>query len=197
MPPFSRKKKYNKYAKKNNYKVIKKMVQSQINKNVETKFLDTGFISQAISTTPSSYGISNLSRGTGRNERTGDRVHCTGLYLSLTLAGADAYNQLRMVVYTPRDQDDSLSTLGLNAPIDKDLYKVHLDRSYITCASGNNPIVRIREYVRYKGIGKPVFYDGTTTTPTKNVFKVTFVSDSGAVTHPDINGNIRWYFKDA
>lgn len=195
MPP---RKNYKKYTKKNrDYKLIKKIVQSQINKNVETKYLDTGFISQAISTTPSSYGISSLTQGTARDERTGDRVSCTGFYVSLTMTGADAYNQLRMVVYTPRDQDDSLTGLDLDTPIDKDLYQVHMDRSYITCSSGNNPIVRIREYQKYKGQGKPIFFDGATTTPTKNVFKVTFVSDSTAPTHPDLHGNIRWYFKDA
>lgn len=198
--PYRRYKK--RYTRKYTNRKFKKAVQNIVNSNLETKQRDIELSSVAI---PDSgiggvtYNLPYLTQGDGQNSRTGNLIHVTGLYSMLHFKAADTTNAVRVVLYIPKCPTDEIA-VSYSGLIDQDKYTVLYDNilSLSTQGPACKTIRLLRSFKKNGRKGIAVQYSsGTANAYTKNAINLYFVSDSGAVTHPDVSGFIRMYFKDA
>lgn len=191
------KRKYRKRRKGN----LRRVIQSVISKNQETKQIDYSYNAQTIQDngrTPIVQELSSCNTGTGQNDRIGNQTLVTGMYGQFAVAGADVTNVVRFIIYIPYDTDDVLNvtTFGL---VDQDKYTVLMDKIITTTANGPN-IKNFKVKLNFKRGGRKGIrcqFDGSSAAnTTKNEIKLYVCSDSLAVADPSLSGHIRTYFKD-
>lgn len=178
---------------------VKRYVQAKINKNIETKHLAASG-QTTTSTSVLNTQITTIPQGDDEFRRTGNRVTVTGFYGKFNIVGADSTNMVRMVLYIPKDPNDTMTSLTTYGIIDFDKYTVLSDRLITTSLSGNNSkVITIAKKFKYgtrRGLDVQ-FASSTTTDVKKNNIYLAWVSDSSAATHPAINYHWYCYFKDA
>lgn len=186
------------YRKRN----FKKAIQAVINSNLETKQRDIELNSVAIPDQALggiTYELPYLTQGDGQNGRTGNLINVTGIYSMFHFRAADTTNAIRIILYIPKCPTDEVA-VDYYELIDQDKYTVLYDRliSLSTQGPTSKTVSLRRSFKRGGKKGIAVHYSsGTANAYTKNAIKLYFVSDSGAVTHPDVSGFLRMYFKDA
>lgn len=183
----------------------KRYVQRVVASNIETKFKLTSFSSLAIPD-GSSGGydlvLSAVGQGDTQNLRDGNQLFLTGIWSRLWVTLADSTNILRVILYIPKaNVDDTLGagTVTVRTAIDADKYTILSDRLiFLNTSRPQRSISVKRKFAKGKRKGMRITFDGPLSTDlAKNPLKLYIVSDSGAVTHPVLDGSIRTYFKDA
>lgn len=196
-----RKKKYNKNMYNRNFK---KRVLSIVQSTQETRQKIHSWTTEPIQDTgrtPISQSLVDISQGDTQNDRQGNQIIVTGIYSKLFINAGDGINNCRVILYIPRDADDSLSTLTPSQAIDMDKYTVLYDRIInvsTTAGDYSKPFVIARKFNKGRRKGMTVQYSSTTgTSVERNNLKLYVVGDSGAIPDPNFNGHIRVYYKDA
>lgn len=173
------------------------MVKQMIQGAQETKLVELTNSTTA-STTVASVHLTAVSQGTDQNERIGNLLTCTGLYIKGYATLADATNLVRLVLYIPKTPTASLTGLTVSSLVDLDEHTVLYDKLLMLGAAREQVPFSIRKSF-HRGMRKGIRleYDGTGTVPTRNAIKLALVSDSVAVSHPGIDYAGRIYYKDA
>lgn len=194
-----------KYRKKyNDKKSLKKYVKSIVAKNIETKtsiFRMTGIAIGASGLAPITASFNDINIGDNQWERTGNQVTLTSVKWDMFINGVDATNSIRMIVYIPKVASAFIQNLPFNGAVDYDSFTVLKDFFIPTSLNGQN-CVRRNGYVSFKNRGKSL---GMKTTwsgalasgQTKNRVLLYMVSDSLVVPHPEVNGVLHTFYKDA
>lgn len=188
-----------KYTRRSN---IRKVVQSVINKNLETKTFQISYTSYAINDSgrsPIDTNITGIVQGDGQNERDGNQYRLKSITGKFFVTGADSTNSIRIILYKPKNVSYDLTTDGLtfNGAVDLDKYIIYKDLFVTTSTNGSN-CKRISFSKAFKGAGLPVQFSGSSAASlTTGMIRFHVVSDSLAVTDPSLDGFIRVKFKDA
>lgn len=191
------KKKYKNYNKKN----FEKRVRHIILKNKETKHISFEYNQTTISTAALGSSrlahLTGITQGDGNVNRDGNQVRLSGLFAQMVFTAADTTNIIRVIVARYKGQYTSSpfpSTEVYNI-IDLDDLDVVYDRAItIGTAGPASKMIKIKLKFRNKNL---IQFDTTTSTSvTVNPYYIYFVSDSGAVSHPEMTGQIRVYYKD-
>ncbi len=178
-------------------KTIRQIVQSVVNTNKNTGFIETA-IAGGVDATPATHNLMFSTTGAGDEEkRSSPTIRVMGLRMSGFLALGDSTNLLRMVVYIPKDPDGALSSLNLHGPIDTDTARVLYDRLIALDVSNYHR----GKFLFRKSFGKnglKCVYNDADTQPQQNNIKVTFVSDSGGIPNPTIatDSYVHVYYKN-
>lgn len=187
-------------------KRLKSIVQGMINKNKETKFrqeqsisVNVGDVSAAATNHRT---INAIATGDDENTRQGNAIYIRSFWMRGTLQLADTSNVLRIILYTPKNPDDSLSNaLDWNQHPDQDKFIVWRDKT-ITVDTYNpqKQFVITKSWTRARGKNIPgmkATYSNTAGTDIEsNSLKLYMVSDSGTVSHPQVDFRYYMYFKD-
>lgn len=191
---------YRKFKNRGVSKSLQKYIQKKIEKNIETKHVYAEASATSVSTSVLNTQISTIPQGDDEFRRTGNKVTMTGFYGKFQIVGADTTNVVRIVLYIPKDPDDTLSGLNTYQILDQDRFTILSDRLVTTSSSGvNNKVITIAKKFnrgRRRGVVTQ-FASSTTTDVAKNALKIAWVSDSAAVSHPTIAYHYVMYFKDA
>jgi len=183
---------------------LKKYIKSVVAKSIETKAaviklnaLQVG----AAGVGPVNATFNDLNPGDGQANRTGNQVTMTSVKWDLFINGTDATNSIRCIIYIPREPTVLIANLPFNAAVDYDQHIVLKDMFLCTSLNGNN-CIRRQGYHSFKNKGKSMGMKTTwaSTAPNdQSKGKVCFymVSDSQVVPHPELNGNLRSFYKDA
>ena len=180
----------------------RKAVQKVVSKNLETKtavFSHSADPIQDNGRTPIDDDLTGLVQGDSQNERVGNQIRLKSITFDGFFTVADTTNSIRMVLYNPYDTDDSLSgsALAFNGNIDLDKFRVLRD-IWIPLASGGPANARKRFRVNFKGSGLRIQWSDTTaTSQTLNRPRLYIVSDSAAVSDPELSGHVRVKYTDA
>lgn len=193
MPRYRRDKKSN----------LKKLVKSIVAKNIETKtsiFRMAGIGIGASGLAPINASFNDLNIGDNQYERTGNQVTLTSVKWDMFLTGADATNSIRCIVYIPKNPTVFLA-IPFNGAVDFDSFTVLRDMFICTSNTGNN-CVRRNGYISFKNRGKSLgmktqWSGALASGQTKNRVLLYMVSDSLVVPHPEVNGVLHTFYKDA
>lgn len=182
-------------------RAIARKVNNAIRGYSETKQVDHTWNAVAVSDSggPISEEMCSIAQGLTQNTRVGNRLTITGMYGNLQIIGADTTNIVRVVFYIPHDVDTTLSGLNTYGLVDQDQVTVLYDRTFVTGTGGpSGHAFRIKKsFTRGNRKGIAVHYSSSASTScVKNNLKLYVVSDSGAVSHPTLSGQLRIYFKD-
>lgn len=185
-------------------KSVKRYVARKINKSQETKTRLLSYDQQAITDgarTPVSTGITAVAQGITENLRVGNRITLTGLHAQLAFAAGDATNVIRFILYTPKDPNDTLTSVEVSSLVDFDKFRIIMDK-YITVGTSGGPGIVVRrfgfKFARGRRTGRHFQFHGANNNDYGNSpIRMYVVSDSGAVADPTMTGTIRAYFKDA
>lgn len=77
----------------------KRYVKNQLNKNLETKYHDHEVASIAVTSAGTISSVSAMGRGTGPNQRIGDRISVNSLSFRIGVIRADAWNYIRCIFF--------------------------------------------------------------------------------------------------
>lgn len=177
----------------------KKYINKKIQSNFESKHINHNGtavnISNAVLNTP----LCSIIQGNDEDDRNGNVIFVTGFFGRYTFTYGDATNIIRVVLYIPKDKDDTLALIP-HGIIDKNQFTVLEDRTIgVSSAGPGIKTITIKKKFN-KGVkrGIKVEYDGTLGTDiTSNSIKLAWVSDSAAAAHPQVTHYSTLYFKDA
>lgn len=187
--------KYKKNRRKQVPKYVKQYVQNKISSNLETKRIVSNVSELDIDSTGTQVDILNISLGTQYYERIGQIINCTGFYGKFQMTGGDATNVIRAILYIPKDPSLTLTGLNTYAVIDPNVATILYDKVHTTTLNGpNTKIFEIKK--KFFGKGLRVEWSATGSIH-KNRLRLAFVSDSGAVSHPELSYHWIAYYKDA
>lgn len=131
--------------------------------------------------------------------------------------GGDRWNQMRCIIAEPLDGNQPLVLADLlqypsyalygglvfaspytTKTATNRRYKIHMDRSFELNATAKGAIKVIKHDVKWKN-GKLVEFagPGTEQVPTNHNMTIVFISDSGAIAHPQVEYSVRSTYKDA
>lgn len=184
---------------------FKKAVKAIIASTHEKKYEDTFYSSVGISSSGQTDQLYTLASGSDEDERTGFKIRLQGIYGKLLLTNGDDTNVVRVVLYANKGDNSSTATMpyGIYNKIDTELYTVYMDKHIHLKApfSGGTDqkqvIVRHNFKNKYNAYqGKYHAYDTIATTSGTNRIYMYIVSDSTAIAHPTVLGNIRCYYTD-
>ncbi len=181
---------------------LKRTIKKQVDKYIEKKTLIFEYFGsiQDSGRAPLDNHITATAQGLTQDQRVGNRVNITSLHYNLFFTGADITNSIRWILYIPKDPDSPMANLVFNAAPDLDKFNILKD-FFICTSSGGPNCVRRQGWVRfnrgartghkerYTGAAVGTIIDGP-------IFSY-MVSDSLAVSDPQVNGYIRAFYTDA
>lgn len=176
---------------------VKRFVKNAITRFHETKQYTLGAINTTVGTYAAvaslDYDLTQIAQGSGASDRDGNLIMITGFYARFVVTYSDATNIVRFLLWQSKDNSGATSNLEVNSPHDQD--KVKLFKDVLATVGSSGPMTKT--VVIKKKFKKPYRYygaNGTDRVSAPIVFSV--VSDSGAASHPGINGHFRLYWKD-
>lgn len=180
-------------------KSLKRLIQDEINSNLETKQKVEVWNSVGVTDsarTPPSSNITGIAQGDTQSTREGNQIRITGVYGKWLLTKADTTNVVRVIFYKPKQVGDALSGIDINDAVDMDKFHIYSDNLYLLNANTPQKVIYVSK--KFPGKGLVVQYHGTASTDVAtNDIRLYAVSDSTAVSDPTMSGNFRFYFKDA
>lgn len=197
------------------YALAKTAARRVINAQFEKHYYDYDAILFPVSYSSSIYRLTTTAQGDSDSTRSGDRITIKSLQIRGTLASADAYNIMRVIIFQYLGDDGvAVPTSGqvlegtyfntvnhVNAPYAKDYvgYKVIVlwDSTYVV---DQDDVAKQFQLMltagNFKKKAKPfIQYQAGTSNGVGNLYMMV-VSDSGAVTHPSISFVSRLRFID-
>lgn len=193
-------KKYRKKPYKKNNKNLTRAVRSIIYKTMETKHNSTTYNQVTVGTqglgAARLYHVTGVSQGSGNTQRDGHQIKLSGMYMNIILAAADSTNILRIIVFRYKGRYTAgPMTAEVYSILDLDDVEAIYDKTHVV--STNGPAAKnIKIALKFRNRNLIQYDDSTDTSVTVNPWFVYFVTDSAAVTHPTITGQIRTYWKD-
>lgn len=202
------KKFYKKKASKKTQPTIKRLERkiNTISKSIEVKRLDGQNVDQSISNVSSFYLLNGIGQGDDSNNRSGNNVMMTSIYLKGTLTVADSSNLIRLTLVMDTQTNGGAPTETLLfsntsypylAFINYDYrkrFKILWDEVFIV--DTDDPVVHFKKYLKLK---KQVSYLSSGATVAgigKNSLYLVANSDSTTTTHPLLTFLSRLKFAD-
>lgn len=211
----SRKKRYRRYKGRGLNNKQKAQVNKMISAPAEKKYYDTTFDTYLISLTPTFTDISAPAQGTAGDELIGSSINLESIQYRYVFNLGDDTNYIRFMIFQwfPDSENDLPSWIQMfqfytgSAPVNlADLispyqlaqggtanFKVLLDEQFYL--DTDNPIQIFKGFIN-KGFRKHLEVNGSSQQGTGHIFAM-FVSDSGVVTHPHVDGYTRIRFTDS
>lgn len=197
---------------------VKMEIDKKVDQEVERKTHDVLFNAVVLTTVPQFTDLTALIQGINFNNRIGIRCTIDSIQLKLRFVMGDTTQYIRCVLFqwygegsgTPPTWYDifQYGTGGGGLPLNQSEYM-----SPFTVSHGTVPLYRIlgdfsvtldvdnviQQYNLYlsKGFRKMIDFDNTTALSGTGHIYLMIISDSGAVTHPNVSGYSRIRFKDA
>lgn len=217
-----------------NVKMIKSIAQKVVNRNVEMKEIIYQYNAVGISPISGSsvsfasvgYDASTIitqlgrgiTQGTGDNNRIGNRIKVTGVYVDFycSCASTTEQNIMRMALISPKGQysPTSVSSLALQIfsnvttgstecmqPIDQDIFQVYWNKMkfmkpYGTFDANYLNYYRYRKFIKFPK-GKTLQWNQGNSQPSNDLFLVA-ISDSAIVSNPGVlSGYVKVFYRDA
>lgn len=182
------------------------VVNKAIQRHQETKFHSISQTPANVDVNPTSdtHTFTNIAQGDSQNQRIGNQLYVTGYHFEVTLlpeaapSGASApLSAVRIVVYIPKDSDDSITAFGPETNLDLDNYTFLYDKTFPMTPSQGRRIVLSKKFNRGARKGIKVQYNGTLGTDVaKNPIKMSIVQDN-SLDFPTYQMHGRIYYKDA
>lgn len=193
---------------------VKRIVDSKLEAEVEKKYRDYTLDAVAISSTPVVSDISVMALGTSAQQRIGDVVELKSIQFRFQCTLADTTNYIRLILFqwkqdaqtaptwadimefesggVPIAQYERMSPYSLYTSIEGS-FRVIKDIRFIL--DTDNPVQLIEGFIN-KGFTKNIHYSQAASTYGVNHLYMMMLSDSGAVSHPSIDGFIRLRYTD-
>lgn len=181
-------------------KTLVKMVKNVVNSQIENKY-QTYDLQQlgGISSSGSLINVNLLSSGAGQSFRVGNRVKFTSLRFKGVFGFADSDNVIRMLVLWSRAPLSVSNMPTVYNPINpaEQNYKLLYDKTVVTDSNASSGIRYISIPTVYRKINGNSTYDGSVSTPTAGFLYFYFVSDSTVTSHPTFTGQAIMSYQDA
>lgn len=156
-----------------------------------------------VSTTGNMLFLSSIPQGDTDTTRDGDSIYIRSIQINFTVAYADAYNQLRFILFqwlpqtTPTLADILLHptypTISVFNHDSRRNYRILKDRRCIVDADDPTCMLKIYSYNKFI---RKIQYTGGTTVGNNNIYCLA-VSDSNVVNDPSISWSGKINFTDA
>lgn len=179
-------------------------VRRQIEASQELKFHDTA-INAGQSTVGGLYDLTNMGQGDTQETRTGNKIKPRWVDARFDITSGDSVNTMRLIFFqwhataTPAADDildptQYAATYGPYCPlkIPSGLFRVLSDRTY---AVENTGPVHVKAHVHIRAEMRECEFEGTGTTGPEHIYMLA-ISDSSAVTHPNLVGVVRVGYTD-
>lgn len=185
-------------------KKLSAMIQQKIARNQETKFRTLSFHNTAIDTvsgTPYTENLSAVQTGDDQNDRTGNQIFMTGMHFRGGLLVKDVPTGsgralVRVIVYIPKDADDTLSVINVCSNVDQDQYTVLYDKLFAVSQEQSRTFTISRKWNKGAKRGKICQFYGTASTNfAKGPVKLYVVSDN-SIDKPLLSFHGKLYYKD-
>lgn len=185
-------------------KQMRSIAQTVVNRNIETKFRVITYTEDNIpdSSSPVTGDLTYIAEGNTQTTRTGNQIRVTGIHFPYWVQCSDTTNIVRVIIYKPKDPNDTLTGVTPYTLLDSDKFIIYHDKVHLMSLADKNFSKGLLSK-SFKGkkkdkAGMVVQYHGSAANDyAKNAIYVYTVSDSGAVNHPTISGHCKLYFKDA
>lgn len=179
-------------------KNLKRMVQSIVARNIETKHKTTVFASFSVpsGTTYLNPDMCTIGAGDATNQRVGNSIFSKSLALRLNVINFSPLAHLfRIALVIPRQETSTDPFLGSYAAnIDLDQFTVLYDRMIPIGQSGGNSEKVLTFGKRFRGRGMHMQWtDGTLGTPKKNGVYLAMISSGSGI---EVFGQYQHYYKD-
>lgn len=198
------------YKRRNLGSYINRKISTALDKNIESKFLDTNFDSGTGGVVSGTYVITKLTATVlgqfDNGGRIGDIISMKNLQMRFNMVAADTANRIRVSVIRWMDDD------GFNPPTSGQIYQSGNIQSFFNMDSlkaGKFKVIHDKCYdidvsdalqlqiKLFKKLYKQkVKYTSGGSTGTGHLFFI-YTSDSGVVPHPTIDVTSRLVYKDA
>lgn len=177
---------------------LKKVIKNVLYNQLEThRYLHT--LNNTITTTVDTSEMTDISQGDAENNRTGNHVvvRSLGGKFSVSKHASATASVLRVVLYTPRDADQLLTTLTTTGRIDSDDFKVWSDK--LITVHTYKPVATFKLGHKWynrmlKGMNVR-WRSSTAGDVSENPVCIAMVSDE-ATNGPLVEGDVALYFKD-
>lgn len=187
---------------------FRQKVQKIISRNLEKKFtVNIANLVGVSNTYAATYELNDPDQGDGQNDRNGNQIKVTGFYGQWIVQQAHTpvsspYKPLvRVVMYIPKDPDDSTPISAIGSEIDTDLYTVLHDQMFevSNITHGPQKITFKKSFTRGGKVGMNTQFNGAAgTTVTKNPIRLLFYSDQSLSSeYPLLTGHMKCWFTDA
>lgn len=212
MSPIYTKKK-TKVAEKTIKSIAKKEAKKVVAQNVESKWFQ--YIGTLTPTNVVAWtgGLTDVAQGDGNGQRNGDKIMPKKLKFTLAITAGDPTNFIRCLVVRWRDNDsgaigspfdaDKVLQVGASSFIDwtsdylysnKKNFDILYDKTWTFVQQADTHIRIVTKTIK---LGKvPVVYNPTALTGTGRLFFL-YLSDSGVVSHPEIDVASTFFYTDA
>lgn len=183
-------------------KATKKYVNRAISKRSETKRVTIGSTlrtgCEPVSGAPVSLEFTGIAGGSLANQRIGDRISLSSIEADLVFekrSTTDLSNICRVIVYSPKDPSQEMSTIQVQGYPDLSKFVILYDKVFsLNSTSDQTKTLSFRK--RFPK-GRHVEYDGTTATSgTKGRVWLYAVSDSSTTVAPKVTYKLRTFYKD-
>lgn len=185
------KRRYYRRPKKSIHNMVKKMIQN----DKEQKRAQNEFTNLSQSTTGLNTAITDIATGDGIGNRDGHEIFLNKFRARYAVVAGDTTNEVRFILYSKKDVSGSDIAASTRSALDYDNYTIYLDK---LCVVGTGELIKVCNLKKtWPGRGKKVLYDTTSSTSqTQGEVLMYTVSDSGAATHPTMNGHYELFFKE-
>lgn len=187
-------------------RVIRKVVQGQLVKQVETKYSEFTATASGFDFSGVIYSLTDIAQGATDQTRNGDELLPTSLDIRMQLVAGDATQAARFMIvrwlpYTTGAPSITAILQGTGSALapyqsfyhdQRDQFEVLMDK-FIKLDT-YHPTFNVRK--RLKLAKKMVKYTAGSTTNASNKLFVVLISDSGAAPNPSFSGVIRTNFSD-
>lgn len=185
---------------------VKKEVSKIMNKKVEKKYFDVNNAGSLTNVTAINK-LSGVPQGQNDSQRIGDKLSLRNLQYKMELAGADAYNRIRVtIIRWNRDDNNHVVTSGgvyqalglsLHSPFNFDAlrkgdFTILYDKVHNLVLNQSNTIKNINKTIKIKS---GINFNAAGTTGEGHIYSL-LTSDSGGVAHPSINEYSRITYTD-
>lgn len=182
-------------------------LQRQLNSlKPEKKHLYSNWDAQGVGTpgtAPLNVDLIGVATGTGENQRVGNKVKVTGIYADFILRvdPTDSSNNFRLLIYIPKEDQQSVLNTAYWVHPDQDQYTILYDKLVCLSATGGPACRRVKIRLNFARKGKSginvQFHGNNATDFGSNAIKLHVVSDSGVAAHPTLSGYIYTYYTDS
>lgn len=194
---------------------VRQIITKEMEEEVEKKCYDTAWNGQPASLTPYLNDISDMGQGTGYDNRIGNTITVQSIQYRFVATIGDATNFMRLVLFqwksdaqiaptwdaimqfqtagVPIGIKDCLSPYLVSNGVSTE-FKIIKDIRFLL--DTDNPQQIIEGYIDKNFIKNVHYSDSSSFFGTNHLFMM-LVSDSGAVSHPTLDGFIRLRYTDA
>jgi hypothetical protein len=189
--------------------MVSSKVYKILNRNTETKFIDTAIdgTTGIVFGTALIVNLSQMTQGTADTQRIGDRVKLKALNLKYNCIATDASNRMRVTII--RWKEDSSSSVPSNTQVYQNLFNtIQTFFQYDGIKSGKFEVLYDKcedielsngnlQIYRHKYMKLNKFLGFTGSTSAKGHIYCIVNSDSGVIPHPSFDGIARLTYKDS